>query len=172
MLSVNTNITSLVVQNHFTLANNCLQTSLERMSTGFKINRAADDAANLSVAKNMECQISGSQVALDNVQQAVNLVQTADASMGEMENIAQRIRELAVQSANGTYSDKERAMIQQEVSSLVDEIYKQRNNAKFNEIFIFGEQEVPPGTLSNPSVATTNAGVVNGTPTVSAEVAA
>ena len=82
MISVNTNITSLVTQNHFTLANNCIKTSLERLSTGFKINRAADDAANLSVSKNMECQISGSKVALDNAQQAINLVQTADSAMG------------------------------------------------------------------------------------------
>ena len=154
MISVNTNITSLVVQNHFTLANSCLQTSIERLSTGFKINRAADDAANLSVSKNMECQISGSKVALDNAQQAINLVQTADSAMGEMQDIAQRIRELAVQAANGTYSDKERAMMQEEVTSLVNEIYQQRNGAKFNEIKIFGAEEVSP---RDPSLQGSNA---------------
>ncbi|MCQ2958329.1 MAG: hypothetical protein MJ180_05460, partial [Candidatus Gastranaerophilales bacterium] len=155
MLSVNANITSLIAQNNLTKSNNALKTSIERLSTGFKINRASDDAANMAVSKNMSCQISGTNVALDNTQQAINLVQTADAALGEMQDMAQRMRELCVQAANGTYSDKERGMINQEIKSLLSEIYQQRNCAKFNEIYIFGEEELPPWMNAGPEVAET-----------------
>ena len=143
MLTVTTNTTSLITQNNLNKANSCLQKSLERLSTGCKINRASDDAANLSVSKNIECQISGTEVAEENVQQGINLLATADTTLGEMQNIAQRIRELSLQSMNGTYSDSERAMMQGEVEQLTKEIYQQKNNAHFNNIEIFGEDEVP-----------------------------
>ena len=74
MLTVNTNTTSLITQLNLSKSNNLVKTSIERMSTGFKINRASDDATNMSISKNMECQNSGTNVALDNAQQAVNLL--------------------------------------------------------------------------------------------------
>ena len=144
MLTVNTNTTSLITQLNLSKSNNLVKTSIERMSTGFKINRASDDAANMSISKNMECQISGTNVALDNAQQAVNLLQTADGALDNMQANLLRIRDLTVQAMNGTYSSEEKAMIQGEIDNLLAETYKQRNSTMFNQIRIFGDVEDVP----------------------------
>ena len=144
MLTVNTNTTSLITQLNLSKSNNLVKTSIERMSTGFKINRASDDAANMSISKNMECQISGTNVALDNAQQAVNLLQTADGALDNMQANLLRIRDLTVQAMNGTYSSEEKAMIQGEIDNLLAETYKQRNSTMFNQIRIFGDVEELP----------------------------
>ena len=123
MLNINTNITSLIAQNNLTRANSLVKTSIERLSTGFRVNRASDDAANMSIAKNMDCQISGTDVAIDNTQQATNLLQTADGALDNMQNNLLRVRDLTVQALNGTYSSAEKAMIQDEINNLIEETY-------------------------------------------------
>jgi len=141
MLTINTNITSLSTQHSLTRANNAVATSIERLSTGYRINHAADDAANLSISTKMSSQISGTQVAEENTQQGINLLQIADGALDQMQNMTQRIRDLSLQSMNGTYSSEERLMMQEEVDKLVAEIYRQKNTAAYNDIKIFGERE-------------------------------
>ncbi len=141
MISVNTNISSIVAQRHLTMANSGVKTSIERLSTGFKINHASDDAANLSISKKISCKLSGSNVAIDNVQHSISLIGTAESALDEMQTMAQRIRELCLESMNDTYSDIERGMLQTEVENLVQEMYRQKNSAKFNDIKIFGDDE-------------------------------
>ena len=139
MLTINTNTTSLITQLNLSRSNSLVKTSIERLSTGFKINRASDDAANMSISKNMECQISGTDVAIENASQATNLLQTADGALDNMQSNLLRIRDLTVQALNGTYSTEEKAMIQGEINQLLAETHKQRDNTTFNKINIFGD---------------------------------
>jgi len=137
MLTVRTNGMSTFTCNQLNRVNNCLKTSLERLSTGYRINSAKDDAANLSISTGMECQISGTGVAKDNTQQGMNLLGIADGALGNMTNNAERIRDLCLQSMNGTYSDEERQMMQAEVEQLTREIYREKNSAAYNQIKLF-----------------------------------
>ena len=144
MLAINTNIPNLVLQRHFAKTNVGLNTSLERLSSGFRINHAADDAANMAVSERMQSQILGSKVAIDNASHGLGFMTIADTTLGNFTEMAQRIRELSIQSMNGTYSDAERAMMQAEVEELTKELYRQRNATKFNSVNIFGlEEEIP-----------------------------
>ncbi len=141
MITINTNSLSMMTQRHLDTSTCSFKKSIERLSTGFKINRAADNASNLSISKNMNCQISGTTVAQENTQQAIGLLDTADSAISTMTDMLQRIRELSLQAMNGTYSVKEREMMQQEVQSLAEEVYRQKNSTKYNQINIFGEIE-------------------------------
>ena len=109
-----------------------LNKSMEKLSSGQKINKAGDDAANLAVSEKMRSQIRGLNQASKNIGNAVNFIQSTEGSLQETTDVLQRIRELAVQSANGTYSDEDRTMIQVEVSSLVSEVDRIANSAQFN----------------------------------------
>ncbi len=109
-----------------------LQKSMEKLSSGQKINRAGDDASGLAVSEKMRSQIRGLNQASKNVQNGVSFIQTTEAYLQETTEILQRIRELAVQSANGVYSDEDRAMIQVEVSQLVAEVDRIASTAQFN----------------------------------------
>lgn len=109
-----------------------LQKSMEKLSSGQKINRAGDDASGLAVSEKMRSQIRGLNQASKNVQNGISFIQTSEAYLQETTEILQRIRELAVQSANGVYSDEDRAMIQVEVSQLVAEVDRIASSAQFN----------------------------------------
>lgn len=109
-----------------------LQKSMEKLSSGQKINRAGDDASGLAVSEKMRSQIRGLNQASKNVQNGVSFIQTTEGYLQETTDILQRIRELAVQSANGVYSDEDRAMIQVEVSQLVAEVDRIASSAQFN----------------------------------------
>ncbi|MCQ2957482.1 MAG: hypothetical protein MJ180_01115 [Candidatus Gastranaerophilales bacterium] len=150
MINLNVDATSLILQSNMKKANNTLQTSLERLATGFRINHASDNAAILAISKNIQSQISGSRVCIDNVQSGYNLVSTADGALGKMQDTAQRIRDLSLEAMSGTYSQQEREMMQAEITQLTQELYSQKNSAKFNEISVFGEPEVP----NNPPAET------------------
>ena len=131
---VNTNVTSLMVQRNLNAANNGVGKAIERLSTGFKINRAADDAAGLSISQNMLSQVNGTQVAQENTQHGINLLQTAEGDMSVIQEHLQRIRDLSVQAANGTYSTAERTMISQEVQSRFQEITRLAQVSQFSDI--------------------------------------
>ena len=133
-LVVNTNVTSNIVQGNLAAANNAVNKSIERLSTGYKINRASDDAAGLAIAKGFEAQERGTAVAKDNTQHGVNLLQTAEGDLDVIQDNLQRIRDLAVQAANGTYSTSEKAMLAQEVKARIDEINRIATVSKFSDI--------------------------------------
>ncbi len=165
MLTVRTNGLSLLTQTQLSRSNNCVSVALERLSTGFRINKAKDDAANLAISKNMSCQISGTEVANENVQQGMNLLDVAD---GALDNIAKkigRIRDLSLQSMNGTYSDAERQMMQQEVSQLVAEIYREKETTAYNKIKLFEENVNSISETLSDSALRTSGGGNNGSVT-------
>lgn len=131
---VNTNVTSLMVQKNLNAANSRVETAIQRLSTGFKINQAADDAAGLSISQKMLAQVNGTNVASENTQHGINLLQTAEGDMSVIQEHLQRIRDLAVQAANGTYSTAERGMILNEVQARFEEITRVANVSRFSDI--------------------------------------
>jgi flagellin len=131
---INTNVGALMARTYATKANDKMQTSMERLSSGMRINSAADDAAGLAVANKMQSQLSGIKMAIRNSQDGISLVQTAEAGMGEITNMILRMRELAVQMENGIYTAKDRDNAQLEVNALLSEIDKIANNTRFNDV--------------------------------------
>ena len=120
-----------------------IQKDLEKLSSGQRINRAADDASGLAVSEKMRSQIRGLNQAGQNIQNGISFIQTTEGYLSESTDIVQRLRELAVQSSNGIYSASDRAMIQVEVSQLVDEVNRIASHAQFNGM------DVITGTFAN-----------------------
>lgn len=108
--------------------------SLERLSSGFRINRAADDAAGLAISEKMRSQIKGLNQAVRNAQDGISLVQTAEGATQEIHSMLQRMRELAVQAASGTYENADRVALQAEVTQLIGEIDRISESAEFNKL--------------------------------------
>jgi len=133
-LRINTNLPALNTGRILSRSTTALNRSLERLSSGLRINRAADDAAGLAIAENFRSQVRGTQVAQRNSQDGVSLVQTAEGALSETTNILQRIRELAVQSANGTQSTDNRVALNNEVVQLLDQIDDIALDTEFNGI--------------------------------------
>ena len=133
-LVVNTNVTSNIVQRNLSFANSSVNTSIERLSTGYKINRSADDAAGLAIAQGFKSQSSGTLVAKDNTQHGINLLQTAEGDLDVIQDNLQRIRDLSVQAANGTYSTSEKAMLASEVKARIEEIERLAKVSEFSSI--------------------------------------
>lgn len=129
---VNTNISSLVSQRNLTNATNSLNTALQRMSTGYKINSAKDDAAGLYIATNLDTQIRGSKVAQTNVETGSNLLTVAEGDLDVIKTNLQRIRDLAVQASNGVYSDESMKAMEDEVTARAAEITRVATASKFN----------------------------------------
>ncbi|EDZ68198.1 Bacterial flagellin N-terminus domain protein [Nitrosococcus oceani AFC27] len=130
--TINTNIASLNAQRNLNSSQGALQTSLERLSSGFRINNAKDDAAGLAITERMTSQIRGLAQATRNANDAISVTQTAEGGLKESSNILQRMRELAVQSANDTNSDSDRANLQKEVSQLQSELNRLADSTTFN----------------------------------------
>ena len=129
---VNTNMSALKTQANLNSATNSLNTALNRMSTGLKINSAADDAAGMFVASNLNTQIRGSKVAQNNVATGINVLQTAEGDYGVIEDNLLRIRDLATQAANGVYDDKSLKAMEDEVNARVAEIDRIASASNFN----------------------------------------
>ena len=129
---VNTNMSALKTQANLNSATNSLNTALNRMSTGLKINSAADDAAGMFVASNLNTQIRGSKVAQNNVATGINVLQTAEGDYGVIEDNLLRIRDLATQAANGVYDDKSLQAMKDEVNARVAEIDRIAHASNFN----------------------------------------
>lgn len=129
---INTNIASLNAQRNLTASQSALQTSLQRLSSGLRINSAKDDAAGLAIADRFSTQIRGLNQAVRNANDGISLAQTAEGALGEMGNNLQRIRELAVQAANSTNSASDRAAINEEVQQRLAEIDRTSSQTSFN----------------------------------------
>ncbi len=134
VLRINTNISAINTARQLRRSTQELNGSLERLSSGLRINRAADDAAGLAIAEGFRSQVRGTQVAQRNSQDGVSLVQTAEGALSETTNILQRIRELAVQSANGTQSTENRAALNTEVQQLLAQVDDIALDTDFNGI--------------------------------------
>ena len=134
---VNTNMSALKTQKNLNSATNLLNSSLERMSTGLKINRAADDAAGMYVASNLETQIRGSKVAQANVETGINVLQTIEGSLDVINDNLLRIRDLCVQAANGVYDENSLQAMQDEVDARLEEITRIQDSTEFNGKALF-----------------------------------
>ncbi len=132
MSVINTNMMSLNAQRNLTTSGTSLATSIQRLSSGLRINSAKDDAAGLAISQRMTSQIRGMDQAARNANDGISLAQTAEGALGEVGNNLQRIRELAVQSANATNSDGDRAALQKEVAELKSEIDRVASQTSFN----------------------------------------
>ncbi len=131
-LQVNTNVAALNAYRHLNSTQSSMNTSLERLSSGLRINRAADDAAGLAISEKLRAQTNGLSQATSNAQDAISLVQTAEGALNETHSILQRMRQLAVQSGNDTNTADDRTAIQSEVTALNDELDRIANTTQFN----------------------------------------
>jgi len=134
MTVINTNIKSLISRDALTANNRQLSTAMERLSTGKRINSAADDAAGLSISSRMESQVRGLQMSVKNANDAISVTQTAEGAMQEINDILQRMRELSVQASSDSNSAQDRVYLQDEISQLSDEIDRIANATQFNGI--------------------------------------
>ncbi|MBU6258256.1 MAG: flagellin FliC [Burkholderiales bacterium] len=129
---LNTNLMSLIAQRNLSASQMSLSTSMQRLSSGLRINSSADDAAGLSIATRMNSQVLGMAVAGRNANDAISLSQTADGAMGSVSNLLQTMRQLAVQSANGTNTSADRANLNQEFQQLAQEATRTLGGTQFN----------------------------------------
>ncbi|MBI1422989.1 MAG: flagellin [Gammaproteobacteria bacterium] len=156
---INTNIMSLNAQRNLNTSQGALQVSLQRLSSGLRINSAKDDAAGLAISERFTSQIRGLNQAVRNANDGISLAQTAEGALAESGNILQRIRELAVQSANATNSSSDRQALQAEVSQLVQELDRISTNTEFNGQKLldgtFGTAVFQVGANANQTIQTT-----------------
>jgi flagellin len=148
MTVIGTNIGALRASNASTSATAMLQQSMQRLSTGKRINSAKDDAAGLAIAASMTSQIRGMNQGIRNANDGISMAQTAEGALDEVTNMLQRIRELAVQASNGTYSDDDLSNIQSEVDELQDQITAITDNTEFNGIKLFDGSAGSGGTVT------------------------
>jgi len=134
MTVINTNVASLKARVNSLKANNGMEKAMERLSSGQRINRAADDAAGLAVSSKMTAQLKGINMSVRNAQDGISLVQTAEAAMAEVMNMLTRMRELGVQMNNGVYTDADRVNANLEKNQLIAEITKVTDNTQFNNV--------------------------------------
>ena len=133
-MRIQNNIMAMNAYRNYTTNTNALSKNLEKLSSGYKINRAGDDAAGLAISEKMRAQITGLDKAQDNAQDGISLVQTAEGALTEVHDMLNRMYELAEQSANGTYDDTDRTQLQKEVNDLRTEIDRISESANFNKI--------------------------------------
>jgi flagellin len=164
---INTNIVSLNAQRNLNASQMSLATSMQRLSTGLRVNSAKDDAAGLAIAERMSSQVRGMNVAIRNSNDAVSLAQTAEGAIGKVGDMLQRMRELAVQSANSTNGTSDRASLDQEFQALADEIDRTLGATKFNGLSILatnaGAQGFQVGANSGELITVTTVRLDNNT---------
>ncbi|GHV33238.1 hypothetical protein FACS1894187_00950 [Synergistales bacterium] len=132
-MRINHNIPALYAYNALSDTNNQLQKAIRNLSTGLRINMAADDAAGLAISEKMRAQIRGLDQALRNSQDGISMIQTAEGALTEVHSILQRMRELSVQAANDTLTSEDRTYIQGEIDQLKGEINRIANTTQFNK---------------------------------------
>src|SRR5436189_5206581 len=140
-LRIKNNVAAFNARRNRSSTESKLATSMERLSSGYRINRAADDAAGLAISERLRGQINGLEQSQRNVQDAVSLVQTAEGSLTEVHAMLQRVRELAVQYKNGSLSTGDRLAIQSEVNMLGSEIERIGSTAEFNGITLLNSAQ-------------------------------
>ncbi|VXC16378.1 flagellin protein [Bacillus sp. 349Y] len=131
-MRINHNIAALNTHRQLNSATNAQSKSMEKLSSGLRINNAADDAAGLAISEKMRGQIRGLDMASKNAQDGISLIQTSEGALNETHSVLQRMRELAVQSANDTNTDTDRGELQKELNELIDEIDRIGDNTQFN----------------------------------------
>lgn len=129
---INHNMSAIFAHNRLKMTNEHVQKNMEKLSSGLRITRAGDDASGLAVSEKMRAQIRGLKQASSNAANGISFIQTAEGYLQETQDILHRMRELAVQSSNGIYSDEDRMQIQVEISQLVDEVDRIASHAQFN----------------------------------------
>ena len=144
-ITVNTNVAALVAQRHLANSTNLLNQSLERLSSGSRINSAKDDAAGLQISNRLETQMGGLDVAVRNANDGISIMQTAEGAMKESTNLLQRMRDLSLQAANGSNSDDDRQSLQEEMTALNDEMNR------IAETTSFGGRKLLNGLFGSPS---------------------
>ena len=154
--TINTNIASLNAQRNLNTSQSSLATSMQRLSSGLRVNSAKDDAAGLAIAERMSTQVRGLNVAIRNANDGISLAQTAEGAIGKVGDMLQRMRELAVQSANATNSTSDRVSLDQEFQALADEIDRTLATTKFNGLAILatnaGTQTFQVGANSGETI--------------------
>jgi flagellin len=153
-LVVNTNIGSLNAQRSLASSSNELATAMERLSSGKKINSAADDAAGFAIAERMTAQVRGLNMAVKNASDAISLLDTTQGMYDDQLDIVQRIRELAIQAANDTNSTEDRQFLQDEVNALVAEAHRISEDTTFNDESVGGWKSFQVGVDANQSIET------------------
>ncbi|MDD7804446.1 MAG: flagellin [Endozoicomonas sp. (ex Botrylloides leachii)] len=148
MQAINTNIFSENAQRQLLRTNNLLQTSMQRLSSGLRINSAKDDAAGLQISNGMSAQIGGLTVAIRNANDGISLAQTAEGAMDEMTNILLRMRDLSIQGSNATYSSNDNAALDAEYQALNTELTRITTTAKFNGQALLNGSGGDSGTFS------------------------
>ncbi|MED5018439.1 flagellin [Paenibacillus chibensis] len=131
---INTNVGAINANRNLSFNNTNMSKTMEKLSSGYRINRAADDAAGLAISEKMTYQVNGLNQAQRNAQDGISMIQTAEGDLTEVHSMLQRLNTLANQSANGTYDAKDRGNIQKEVTQLVKEIGRITGNSKFNGV--------------------------------------
>ena len=165
MTVISTNISAQYAQDALAMNQKSMNSAMQQLATGNRINAAKDDAAGLSIAQNMTSQIRGLNQAVRNASDGINLLQTADGGLVETSNMLQRMRELAVQSSNGTNSASQRGYLNNEFKSLQDEITRVGNNTTWNNMNLYGS------VAASPNVFVFQAGTASGT-TIGISIAA
>lgn len=131
-MRINYNVTAMLTNNALSKSDNALSASLERLSSGLKINHAKDNPAGLAMAKRMNAQLEGLGTANDNASDGISIIEIADGAMSEVSAMLQRINELTVKAANGTTTDEDREIVQEEVEQLKEEIERVKDTTQFN----------------------------------------
>ena len=134
---INTNITSLVAQNNLAKTGEALQSTIQRLSSGLRVNNAADDASGYAIANRMDAQVRGMAVATRNANDAISFSQTASGALSQITNDLQRMRELAVQAANGSNSASDTSLLNQEFGQLQTEVSRIQGSTTFNNVSVF-----------------------------------
>lgn len=145
------NLRAVNANRQFQIVNKTKVKSMEKLSSGYKINRAADDAAGLSISEKMRRQIRGLTQGVQNTEDGISLCQVADGALNEVADILQRMNELSVQAANGTLSVSDRKAVDEEVTSLKGEINRISKSTKFNELILFDGEVSPVGDAGETS---------------------
>jgi flagellin len=155
-LRINTNIPALVAQRNLRNTRGALDKTLERLSSGSRINHAGDDAAGLAISESLRAQIRGLGQAERNSQDGISLVQVAESALGEISNIIIRLRELGVQAASDTVGPEERGFLDREYQQMMEEIDRISNSTEFNRVPLLNGTastfEVQVGTRNNPTI--------------------
>ncbi len=156
-MTINTNVASLDAQRNLTTSQASLATSLQRLSSGLRINSAADDAAGLAISERLNSQINGNNVAINNANDAISLMQVADGGASQISENLQRMRELAVQAANGTLNSGDRDNLAVEFNALSAEVSRLSNATTYNNVNLLNSGttltfQVGAGTTSNDQI--------------------
>ena len=139
---INTNITSLIAQNNLSSTQATLQTTIERLSSGLRVNTAADDASGYAIANRMDSQVRGMAVATRNANDGISFSQTVTGALSQITNDLQRMRELAVQAANGSNSASDTSLLNQEFNQLQTEVARIQSSTSFNNVNVFQANDI------------------------------